>query len=132
VIGDWATRFRLANYTQEQRRFVKLSQDKLEEWFDVYRKTDWINQDNSDGVSTECRTSDRKLNTMKVSKVLPYKNTEIFKLLNANQYRQSYDVNISQAYTIKKICANTSAIYQQSKKIIVVSPRDFVLVLFTH
>ena len=46
MIGDWATRFRLANYTQEQRRFVKLSQDKLEEWYDVYRKTDWINQDN--------------------------------------------------------------------------------------
>jgi len=84
VIGDWATRFRLANYTQEQRRLVKLSQDKLEEWFDVYRKTDWIHQDNSDGVNTEYRTSDRKLNTMKISKVLPYKNTDIFKLLNAN------------------------------------------------
>ena len=53
MIGDWDTRFRLANYTQEQRRFIRLSQDKLQEWFDVYRKTDWINQDNSDGVSTE-------------------------------------------------------------------------------
>jgi hypothetical protein len=83
-------------------------------------------------VTTEYRTSDRKLNTMKVSKVLPYKNTDIYKLLNANQYRQSYDVNIAQNYTMKRICANCTIIYQQSKKIIIVSPRDFVLVLFAH
>ena len=111
VIDDWEKRFRLANYTQEQRRFVKMGQEKMQEWFDVLKKPDWQSQENSDGLTVECRDSDRKLNTLKASKVLPYKNTDVFKLLNANAYRQTYDVNINKNYTIKKICENCYAIY---------------------
>lgn len=132
MIEDWEKRFRLANYTQEQRRFVRLSQDKLQEWMDLFRRTDWISQENADGLTVDYRVSDRKFNTMKASKVLPYKNTDVFKLLCANPYRQSYDVNIAKNESIKRICANVTAIYQASKKILVVSPRDFVLVNFMH
>ena len=33
VIEDWEKRFRLANYSQEQIRIVRLGQAKMQEWF---------------------------------------------------------------------------------------------------
>lgn len=64
-----------------------MGQDKMHEWFDVLKKTDWKNQENNDGLTVDYRISDRKFNTLKASKVLPYKNTDVFKLLCANKYR---------------------------------------------
>jgi hypothetical protein len=35
VIEDWETRFRRANYSQEQIRIVKLGQQKMREWLEL-------------------------------------------------------------------------------------------------
>lgn len=43
-IDDWEKRFRLANYTSEQKRIVNLAQDKRKEWLETFRKTDWTMQ----------------------------------------------------------------------------------------
>jgi hypothetical protein len=104
----------------------------MEEWFSLLKKTDYINQENADGLTVDYRISDRKLNTLKASKVLPYKVIDMFKLLCAGPYRQSYDVNIAKTETLKRICTNVTAIYQASKKVLIVGSRDFVLVNYMH
>jgi hypothetical protein len=43
VIEDWEKRFRLANYTSDQRRIINLSLERMKEWFEVYNKDDWTN-----------------------------------------------------------------------------------------
>ena len=53
----------------------------------------------------------------------------IFKVLNDGFYRQSYDINIDTTKLLKQYAPNTYIIYQKSRKIIVVSSRDFVLVM---
>lgn len=131
-IDDWEKRFRLANYTSDQKRIVNLAQDKMAEWLDTFRKTDWTTQQDKDGLLVEYRNSHRGFNTFKASSVLPFKNIHVFRTLNASYLRQSYDVNINKTETVNRICANVTTIYQLSKKVMVVSPRDFVLINYFH
>lgn len=86
----------------------------MAEWFDVMKKTDFINQENADGLTVDYRISDRKCNTLKASKVLPVKVIDMFKLLCSGPHRTIYDQKIAQTYTLKRICANVTAIYQAS------------------
>ncbi len=65
VIEDWETRFRRANYSQEQIRIVKLGQQKMREWLELKGLQDWTQQANTDGVKIEYRTSARGFNTLK-------------------------------------------------------------------
>lgn len=133
VIEDWETRFRRANYSQEQIRIVKLGQQKMREWLELKGLQDWTQQANTDGVKIEYRTSARGFNTLKAQAVLPFNIMDIFVTLMDAKSRPLYDVNIDEAsHTISRIAANTTAIYQKSKKIFVVSSRDFVLVSHLH
>ena len=57
---------------------------------------------------------------------------DVFKTLCDGAYRQIYDVNIDETTYMKKICANVTVLYQLSKKIAIVSPRDFVIINYMH
>ena len=121
VIEDWEKRFQLANYSSDQRRIINLSLERMREWFEVCGKEDWTNQANSDGLKIDYRNSSRNFNTLKACATLPFNIQEIFETMCNNDYRSLYDVNIDPAsYTIKRIAANTTAIYQKSKKILIV------------
>jgi len=41
AISDWDKRFKLASYTEEQRRMVVLSNEKMRDWMELFRKSDW-------------------------------------------------------------------------------------------
>jgi len=121
IIEDWEKRFQLANYSSDQRRIVNLSLERMREWFEVCNKDDWTNQANSDGLKIDYRTSSRGFNTLKACATLPFNIMEIFETMCNADYRSLYDVNIDPAsYTVKRIAANTTAIYQKSKKILIV------------
>lgn len=51
VIDDWDRRFRLANYTEEQRRVVHKSMKKMEEWYATRDADGWTLQKDSDGLT---------------------------------------------------------------------------------
>ena len=57
AIPDWDKRFKLANYTQEQRRIVHLSNENMRAWFEVNDKTDWTEQLNENGLTVFYRNS---------------------------------------------------------------------------
>lgn len=130
-VDNWPKRFQQANYTQEQQRVITLALSKRDEWLEINKMTDWTNQETSE-ITVDYRISERGHNTMRASRVLPYKVMDVFKTLNAGYLRQSFDVNISKTQTLQRICCNCTLIYQASKKIMIVSPRDFVLVNFVH
>lgn len=63
-------------------------------------------------MKVDYRVSERGLNTLKASAVLPFNVMEIFTTMCNEKYRPQYDVNIDDAsHTIKKLAANTTAIY---------------------
>ncbi len=105
----------------------------MREWLELKGMQDWTNQANADGVKIDYRSSVRGFNTLRASAVLPFNIMDIFVTLMDAKSRPLYDVNIDESsHMISRIAANTNAIYQKSKKIFVVSSRDFVLVSHLH
>ncbi len=131
LIENWPKRFQQASYTQEQQRVITLALSKRDEWLAINKMSDWTNQESSE-ITVDYRISERGTNTMRASRVLPYKVIDVFRTLNAGYLRQLFDVNISKTQTLQRICLNCTVIYQASKKILIVSPRDFVLISFMH
>lgn len=88
-IEDWDRRFVLAKYTEEQRRVVHMGVEKTKEWMALNAMDDWTEQlnDPKTGLYVGCRTSNRGLNTMKASRVLPYRAIDVFRTLNAGEFR---------------------------------------------
>ena len=129
LVEDWPKRFQQASYSQEQQRVITLAISKRDEWLRINKMTDWTNQETSE-ITVDYRISERGTNTMRASRVLPYKVMDVFRTLNAGYLRQQFDVNISKTQTLQRICCNCTLIYQASKKIMIVSPRDFVLINF--
>ena len=96
-------------------------------------KDDWTNQANTDGVKIDYRISTRGFNTLKASAVLPFNIMDIFCTMMSPEHRPQYDDNIDpSSNTIKRLADNTTAIYQKSKKILILSSRDFVLISYLH
>jgi hypothetical protein len=132
-VGDWDSRFRLAGYSAEQQRLVRLSQDKMAEWMAMRGAADWTEQENAkDGLMCWYRTSARGLNTFKCARVLPAPVLDVFRTLLDGAYRQDYDENVVETEFLKKFCENIFCLYQRSKKVIVVSPREFLLINYNH
>jgi hypothetical protein len=89
----------------------------------------WTNQStDKTGLTVDCMTSDRGFNVLKAINTIPQNIEAVFRTICDGRYRQSYDVNIAETCYLKKIAENTTVIYQASKKILVVSERDFVLI----
>ena len=53
VINDWDKRFLRANYTEEQRRVVHKSVEKMREYFDLLKATDWNRQQDKEGMTVD-------------------------------------------------------------------------------
>jgi len=134
VINDWDKRFLRANYTEEQRRVVHKSVEKMREYFDLLKATDWNRQQDKEGMTVDQRMSPRQLNSFKATRTIPQNNLDIFATLCASPYRNLYDDAIDKTDNLKRICANVKVIYQKSKKIAggMVSARDFVIIQYNH
>lgn len=91
----------------------------------------WINQvqeTKGPGLNVSYHTSPRGYNVLKATGVLPHHVDWCFKTLADGEARLKYDVNIQETSFIKKVAVNTYVGYQKSKKIVIVSERDFVIV----
>lgn len=128
-VADWEARFRRAGYSAEQQRLVRTSREKMEEWRAMRASADWVEQENAkDGLQCWYRTSARGLNTFKCSRVLPARVLDVFRTLLDDAYRQAYDDNNAETKFLKKFCENTFCLYERSKKVLVVAPREFLLI----
>ena len=83
----------------------------MRDWLGLYKKDDWTEQKNEDGLTVHHRPSERKLNTMKASRILPYSPIDVFRTLNASYLRQTYDENILKTESVSRICENIKILY---------------------
>lgn len=83
----------------------------MRDWMELLRKSDWTEQKNSEGLTVHHRPSERKLNTMKASKILPFAPIDVFRTLNAGYLRQTYDENVIKTESLSRICANIKILY---------------------
>lgn len=76
MIEDWPARFRLANYTDEQKRVVNLAHSKMDEWFEYNKRTDWNNvvpqEKTPIALSIDCLTSARGFNVLRATGIIPH------------------------------------------------------------
>ena len=106
---------------------------KQKEWLDLFHNAEWTNQStDKTGLTIDCMKSPRGFNTLKASHVLDCNIEDVVMMMSDGRYRKAYDTNIAESSYLQKIAANTYAIYQMSKKMLVVSPRDFVLISHFH
>lgn len=80
-------------------------------WFELYNSTDWKNLSSDNGFVVDSKMSERGLNILRASKILPYKVEDIYKTMMTKKYRKLFDENIEESYILSKICANTYTSY---------------------
>lgn len=80
----------------------------------------------------DCKTSERGFNVLRASKVLPYSAHHVWLTMGDGRYRKTYDQNIEETSFLSKIAANIYSVYQKSKRMFVISSRDFVLITYMH
>lgn len=80
-------------------------------WFELYNSTDWKNLSSDNGLVVDSKMSERGLNILRASKILPYKVEDIYKTMMTKKYRKLFDENIEESYILSKICANTYISY---------------------
>lgn len=80
-------------------------------WFELYNSTDWKNLSSDNGLVVDSKMSERGLNILRASKILPYKVEDIYKTMMTKKYRKLFDENIEESYILSKICANTYTSY---------------------
>ncbi len=129
-VKDWQVYLSTCN--AEQIRLVNLSHEKMKEWFEVNSATNWKRGTDKNGITVDGRKSVRGFSMMRCATVMPFDPMDIFLTLCDGSLRQSYDPNIEKTCNIQKICSNTYACYQKAKKILVISPRDFVIITYMH
>lgn len=102
--------------------------EKQTEFERTLNESKWINQvtDPKNDVTIDYIISPRGHNCFRAYGHMPYPVDYVFKTI-CGKYRETYDINIEENKVLSKECANTYTIYQKSKKMFVVSSRDFVL-----
>ena len=131
AVLDWEKRFRLAHYTDYQKQIVKKCLSKTETLLRlILNDKEWTQQQDKDGVNVCYRTSSHGLNSCRTQMTVPFSNIDVFRTINNINYRKLYDENIDESKTIKKIAANVGVTTQLSKKVAIISPREFILVAY--
>jgi hypothetical protein len=92
---------------------------------------DWkqVLTDKKVGLTVWQRVTEEGLNSIKAQAILPRSPQEIFRVIGDDKYRPIYDPIYETGYFLERIADQTFLIYHKTKKVIVVGPRDFVLIM---
>ena len=80
-------------------------------------------------MSIWLRTTAEGCNGMKAQGIVNRSPLQIFKVISNDDYRKTYDATYDEGRLLEKIAVQTFFVYQKSRKIAIVSARDFVLIL---
>jgi hypothetical protein len=102
---------------------------------EVFDKTwdhpDWkvvINDKKADLVVSQ-RTTAEGLNSIKARGMINWSTQQIFRVIGDDKYRKQYDPIYDSSTFLERIADQTFLVYHKTKKVMVVGPRDFVLLL---
>ena len=103
----------------------------IEEYEKRWVHPDWkiTTDDKKEGIQIWLRTTPSGDNAMKAQAIVNRSPMQVFKVIGNDSYRKTYDETYGEGYLIEKIADQTYFVYQRSKKIAIVSARDFILIL---
>ena len=110
---------------------LKIAIQRLTDFSDYAEAKDWkeMINDKKQGVLISTREGPSKCNSVKATGVLNYTPIEIFRTLTDSKYRSLYDSNYDTSSYLKKIANQAYIVYQRTKKISIVSPREFIYIM---
>ena len=103
----------------------------IEEYEKRWVHPDWkiTTDDKKEGIQIWLRTTPSGDNAMKAQAIVNRSPMQVFKVIGNDSYRKTYDETYGEVFLIEKIADQTYFVYQRSKKIAIVSARDFILIL---
>ena len=103
----------------------------IEEYEKRWVHPDWkiTTDDKKEGIQIWLRTTPSGDNAMKAQAIVNRSPMQVFKVIGNDSYRKTYDETYGEGFLIEKIADQTYFVYQRSKKIAIVSARDFILIL---
>ena len=103
----------------------------IEEYEKRWVHPDWkiTTDDKKEGIQIWLRTTPSGDNAMKAQAIVNRSPMQVFKVIGNDSYRKTYDETYGEGFLIEKIADQTYFVYQRSRKIAIVSARDFILIL---
>lgn len=103
----------------------------IEEYEKRWVHADWkiTTDDKKEGIQIWLRTTPSGDNAMKAQAIVNRSPMQVFKVIGNDSYRKTYDETYGEGFLIEKIADQTYFVYQRSRKIAIVSARDFILIL---
>ena len=103
----------------------------IEEYEKRWVHPDWkiTTDDKKEGIQIWLRTTPSGDNAMKAQAIVSRSPMQVFKVIGNDSYRKTYDETYAEGFLIEKIADQTYFVYQRSRKIAIVSARDFILIL---
>lgn len=103
----------------------------IEEYEKRWVHPDWkiTTDDKKEGIQIWLRTTPSGDNAMKAQAIVSKSPMQVFKVIGNDSYRKTYDETYAEGFLIEKIADQTYFVYQRSRKIAIVSARDFILIL---
>ncbi|CDW89743.1 start domain containing protein [Stylonychia lemnae] len=128
-IMDWDSRLHL--YKPENIKYLRMAQAKFKEYEDQIPSAEWkiLTEDKKEGLKIWQRTSESGLKCMKAQAIIERKASDIIKVIGDTKYRNDYDPVYDHSNFLEKVAHQTFIVYQKTKKVAVVSSRDFIFVL---
>ena len=99
--------------------------------FDFFNSKGWnlVVDDKKDNVIIHQKTGSTGLTCIKAEGTLEYDLETIFKVIGNDAYRYIYDATMEQSVILEKFGAQSYFAYQKTRKIAIVSSRDFIISL---
>lgn len=131
-ITDWSSL--MPRYKQANLPMIKTGLGAIQEFHKKWAHPDWkqVVADPEEGLDVWQRTTEDGLSSVKATAIIDRTANQIFRAIGDNKYRHLYDSMFDCSHFIERIADQTYIAYHKTKKIQIVQPRDFVLVLHAN
>lgn len=89
--------------------------------------TGWSVIEEKDGVLVEIKKSERGILMMRANATLNFPAKDVFRFMQNIDYKYKWDINVDNVTHIKKVGVNGMVSQLKTKKVLIVSSRDFVV-----
>jgi len=128
-ITNWEAR--IETYDEERQELMKIALKKCDQFIELMNQEDWKEtlNDRKNKLMIWTRPGQNGNNSVKCRGPVNFPPEIIFKVIGDSKYRKTYDKNYDSGHFLMKVGAQTYIFYQKTAKIMIVSARDFIVLL---
>eukprot|EP00347_Sterkiella_histriomuscorum_P015068 403358431 len=130
-VQNWEERIETGRYKQQNIQYLRMALAKFDDYERQITLAEWksLVEDKKEGLNIWQRTNSNGLKCMKAVAVIERSPEQIIKVIGDSKYRNDYDPVYDYSTFLEKVADQTFIVYQKTKKVAVVSSRDFVFCL---